>query len=192
MLKNINDINAALCKDSSRAWTEAKNRFAIDEDKSFGIPHSLAPSILGTVICKKSTTNEGDEFINAQVHVTCALPGGRFLDDNVKIDSDMALLPAYGFKGKFAEMLPYIKKDSVEYRVFKPNGEGKTKSSRLFWQWDTDKLADANCPFKTQDVTADREEIRTREAEQRGDDGSDNFTAMSAEDMEALASMFGA
>ncbi len=169
ILRNLAEINKAVVTDGSRSWTEAKNRFAIDEEKSFGIAHAVAADILGTTISKMSVNKEtGEEFINAQVHMSCTLPNGRILDDNVRMDSDMNLLPAFGFKGKFSDLLPYIAKDSIEYRVFKPNADGKTKSSRLFWKWNTERLADANCPFKTEDVTAIRDEQRGSYSEDFG------------------------
>jgi hypothetical protein len=189
ILRDLNAINAMLVKDGSRDWTEAKNRFAIDEENSFGIAHSIADQILGTTICKMSfRESDGSEFINAQVHMTCVLPNGRILDDNVRIDSDMNLLPSFGYKGRFSDLLPYIVKDSIEYRSFKPSGEGKTKSSRLFWKWNTERIAASDCPLKLDDVSAKRAELQAEYAEQSGDDNSDNFVAVEVD--EEILAMF--
>jgi hypothetical protein len=191
VLRNVNEINQRLVSDKSRAWTEAKNRFAIDEKNSFGIASNIADQLLGTVISKMSTASDtGEEFINAQVHMTCVLPNGKILDDNVRIDSDMQLLPEYGFKGRFASLLPYIVKDSIEYRAFLPNSEGKTKSSRLFWKWDTNKLAAADCPIKVTDVSADRDRLQAERDEREGADNSDNFVSLAPEELEELAALF--
>lgn len=175
-----------LAKDSSRKWHEAKNRFAIDEANSFGISNSIADQILGTTICKMSTKEEdGSEFINAQVHMTCVLPNGRILDDNVRIDSDMNLLPQFDYKGRFADLLPYIVKDSIEYRSFKPNANGKTKSSRLFWKWNTERIAAADCPLKLEDVSDKREKLMALASDE---DDSDNFVAVEVD--EEILAMF--
>lgn len=189
ILRNLNEINEMLAKDGSRTWTEAKNRFAIDEENSFGIAHAVADQILGTTICKMSTRQEdGTEFINAQVHMTCVLPDDRILDDNVRIDSDMNMLPQFGYKGRFADLLPYIVKDSIEYRSFKPNADGKTKSSRLFWKWNTERIAASDCPLKLEDVSAKRAELQAEYAEQSGDETSDNFVAVEVD--EEILAMF--
>lgn len=187
ILRDLKAINNLLVKDSSRTWTEAKNRFAIDEEGSFGIAHAVADQILGTTICKMSTRQEdGSEFINAQVHMNCVLPDGRILDDNVRIDSDMNLLPKFGYKGRFADLLPYIVKDSIEYRSFKKNADGKTKSSRLFWKWNTERIAAADCPLKLDDVSAKRAELMAEASEDV--DTSDNFVAVEVD--EEILAMF--
>lgn len=186
ILRNLNEINAMLVKDSSRQWTEAKNRFAIDEANSFGIAHAVADQILGTTICKMSVSEtDGSEFINAQVHMTCVLPGGRILDDNVRIDSDMNMLPQLDYKGRFSDLLPYIVKDSIEYRCFKPNAKGETKSGRLFWKWNTERIAAADCPLKLEDVSDKRAKLMAETSEE---DTSDNFVAVEVD--EEILAMF--
>lgn len=182
VIRDVAAINAALINDASRKWTEAKNRFAIDEKNSFIIASAVADQVLGMFICLMSENKtEGNEFINSQVHMNCVLPDGRILDDNVRVESEMNLLPEFGYKRPFREVLPYIVKDSIEYREFLPNGD-KTKSSRLFWKWDTAKLADANCPLKLQDVTAERARLMAEDMERRGEDTSDNFFAVEVDD----------
>lgn len=172
-------------------WNRTTKTHVLDSERSYVASNALVAQMAHTMVVAQRAVRDtdrnreqrldriGEEFLSAQVF--WGIENGMNTDSApIKVDRDMKLLPARGFKGDFAtEVLPYIIPDSVELRYYKVTDEGaeqgRTDCTRIFWRWNTEKLAAAGCPLKVEDVNMMTEEVRSNNAE-KGIVGTSNFT----------------